>query len=241
MTKTFDTLIPSIEQRESGWIQIRERLARDAREVSHPTLTISREFGCEGHALAQRLKGLLDEASTEPWHVFDKALVEKVGADEKLSRHILSRLGDESHAGDVLKTQFGFLTHDEVYASVVKHLIGIARTGCAIIVGRGGAVACQGLTNCFHFRLVASLEFRVATLARRRGLPLPEAEELVRTQSKLREKFVSNHLHADITLPRWYDAVFNNERQDVDTIAQACLLLVMAKWPEKSLFRHPKG
>ena len=241
MTKTFDTLIPSIQQRESGWIQIRERLARDAREVSHPTLTISREFGCEGHALAQRLKGLLDEASTEPWHVFDKALVEKVGADEKLSRHILSRLGDESHAGDVLKTQFGFLTHDEVYASVVKHLIGIARTGCAIIVGRGGAVACQGLTNCFHFRLVASLEFRVATLARRRGLPLPEAEELVRTQSKLREKFVSNHLHADITLPRWYDAVFNNERQDVDTIAQACLLLVMAKWPEKSLFRHPKG
>ena len=241
MTKTFDTLIPSIQQRESGWIQIRERLARDAREVSHPTLTISREFGCEGHALAQRLKGLLDEASTEPWHVFDKALVEKVGADEKLSRHILSRLGDESHAGDVLKTQFGFLTHDEVYASVAKHLIGIARTGCAIIVGRGGAVACQGLTNCFHFRLVASLEFRVATLARRRGLPLPEAEELVRTQSKLREKFVSNHLHADITLPRWYDAVFNNERQDVDTIAQACLLLVMAKWPEKSLFRHPKG
>ncbi len=241
MTKTFDTLIPSIEQRESGWIQIRERLARDAREVSHPTITISREFVCEGHALAQRLKGLLDEASTEPWHIFDKALVEQVGADEKLSRHILSRLGDESHAGDVLKTQFGFLTHDEVYASVVKHLIGIARTGCAIIVGRGGAVACQGLTNCFHFRLVGSFAFRVAMVARRRGLPQAEAEELVRNQSRLREKFISDHLRADITLPRWYDAVFNNERQDVDAIAQACLLLVRARWPEKSLFRHPKG
>ena len=81
MTKSFDTLIPSIEQRETGWLQIRERLARNAREVAHPTITISREFGCEGHALAQRLKELLDEASTEPWHVFDKALVEKVAED----------------------------------------------------------------------------------------------------------------------------------------------------------------
>ena len=241
MTKTFDTLIPGIEQRESGWIQIRERLARDAREAIHPTITISREFGCEGHALAQRLRALLDEASTEPWHVFDKALVEKVGQDEKLSRHILSRLGDESHAGDVLKTQFGFLTHDDVYASVVKHLVGIARAGCAIIVGRGGALACQGLPNCFHFRLVGSLAFRAATLAQRRGLPLAEAEELVRVQSRVREKFVSDHLHADITLPQWYDAVFSNERQDVDSIARACLLLVLARWPEKTFFRHWKG
>jgi Cytidylate kinase-like family len=241
MTKSFGTLIPSIEQRETGWLQIRARLARDGREVAHPTITISREFGCEGHALAQRLRELLDEASTEPWEVFDKALVEKVGEDEKLSRHILSRLGDESHAGDVLKTQFGFLTHDDVYASVLKHLLGIAQAGCAIIVGRGGALACQGLPNCFHFRLVGSLAFRTATLARRRGLPLAEAEELVRVQSRLREKFVSDHLHADITLPQWYDAVFNNERQDVDTIARACLLLVMTKWPEQSFFKHPKG
>jgi len=239
MAKTFDSLLASIERRESGWLQIRERLARDARDVTHPTITISREFGCEGHPLAQRLKALLDETSTEPWHIFDKALVEKVAEDENLSRHFLSRLGDESHAGDVLRTQFGFLTHDDAFATVLRHLVGIARTGCAIIVGRGGAVACQALPNCFHFRLVGSPAFRAATLARRQGMPLVEAEELVKVQSKLREKFVSDHLRADITLPMWYDAVFNNERQDVETIARACHLMITSRWQDKTFFRHP--
>ena len=77
-------------------------------------------------------------------------------------------------------------------------------------------------------------------VARRRGLPQAEAEELVRNQSRLREKFISDHLHQDITQPRWYDAVFNNERQDVEAIAQACLLLVVARWPEKRFFRSAK-
>jgi hypothetical protein len=68
-------------------------------------------------------------------------------------------------------------------------------------------------------------------------MPLAEAEELVRTQSKLREKFISECLHADITSSHWYDAVFNNERQQVETIAQACLRLVVCGWPEKDVFK----
>ena len=47
-------------------------------------------------------------------------------------------------------------------------------------------------------------------------------------QSKLREKFISKALQADITAARWYDAIFNNERQSVESIAQACLGLVQS-------------
>ena len=238
MAKSFDSLIPSIEQREAGWVRIRERLARSRETSSHPSVTISRQYGCEGHSLAQRLLVLLQEASGQPWHLFDQALVDQVAADENLSRRLLGHLGDESHAQDVLKTHFGHLTHDDAYAKVVKHLVPIAMAGCAVIVGRGGAVACQDLKNCFHFRLEASLEFRVATLARRLDLPLAEAEKLVRTQSKLREKFISECLHADVTSSRWYDAVFNNERQSVETIAQACLRIIVCGWPDRDFFRH---
>jgi hypothetical protein len=31
--------------------------------------------------------------------------------------------------------------------------------------------------------------------------------------------------------------VFNNERQQVETIAQACLRLVVCGWPEKDVFK----
>jgi len=237
MAKTFDSLIPSIAQRESAWLQVQERLARAPKGIARPTITISREYGCEGYPLAERLKQLLEEASGEPWNIFDKSLVERVASDEKLSLQLLSHLGDESRAMDVLKTHFGYLTHDEAYGKLVKHLVQIATAGNAIIVGRGGAVVCQDLKNCFHFRLEGSFAFRASTLASRLDLPLPEAEELVRTQSKLREKFISECLQTDITSSRWYDAVFNNERQCVETLAQACIRIITCGWPEKGYFK----
>jgi len=238
MTKNFDSLIPGIERREAGWMRIQERFTHAHQTQLHPSVTISRQYGCEGYALAQRLKVLLEEASGQPWNLFDKALVDKVASDESLSRQILGHLGDESHAQDVLRTHFGHLTHDDAYARLVKHLVQIAMTGCAIIVGRGGAVACQDLKNCFHFRLEGSFDFRATTIARRLELPLVEAEQLVRTQSKLREKFISGCLHADVTSSHWYDAVFNNERQSVETIAQACLRIVVCGWPDRDYFKH---
>ncbi len=238
MPKSIDSLIPSIEEREAGWMRLRERFEQAHRPRPQPSVTISRQYGCEGYAVAQRLKVLMEEASGQPWNLFDKALVDQVASDENLSRRLLGHLGDESHAQDVLRTHFGHLTHDDAYAKVVKHLVQIAMAGCAIIVGRGGAVACQDLKNCFHFRLEAGFDFRSATLARRLELPLEEAEDLVRRQSKLRERFISECLHADVTSSRWYDAVFNNERQSVETIAQACGRVVIEGWPDRGYFRH---
>lgn len=226
MAKSVASLVPSIEQREGAWTRVQERLAHIHKAAPHPSITISREFGCEGFPLAQHLKELLETSSGQPWTLYDQALVEKVAADENLSRDLLAHLGDESHAQDVLRTQFGFSTHNDAYAKLASHIRPIAAAGSAIIVGRGGALVCQDLANCFHFRLVGSFEFRVGTIARRLEIPLKEAEDLVRSQSKLREKFISDCLGADITSPRWYDAVFNNERQSVDTIAQACLRMV---------------
>ena len=237
MSKPLASLVPSIEQRECAWSELQERLARTHKPPILPTLTISREFGCEGYPLALRLKALLEAASGWPWNIFDKALVDKVASDERLSRELLAHLGNESHAQDVLRRHFGFLTHDEAYARLVKHLVQIAMRGCAIIVGRGGAVVCQDLSNCFHFRLVGSFEFRVATLARRLELPAREAEDMVRRQSRLREKFISECLHADITATQWYDAVFNNGRQGVESIARACLQMVETGWPDRTFFR----
>lgn len=226
MARTFDSLIPSIEQRESAWLQVRERLARNPRTQIRPSITISREYGCEGYPLAEALKQKLETATCEPWNIYDKALVAQVAADDKLSADLLNHLGDESQAMDVLKTHFGYLTHNEAYAVMVKHLVQIASVGNAILVGRGGAVVCQDLANCTHIRLEGSFAFRVATLARRLEIPLMEAETLVRSQSKLREKFISECLHQDITSPHWYDAVFNNERQGVEAVARAAFELI---------------
>lgn len=236
MSKPYSSLIPSIEQRESAWIHLREH--HPPQSSRHPTVTLSRQYGCEGYPLAERLKGLLEDASGLPWNIYDKALVDKVVASEVVSRQHLNHLGDDSHDQDVLLSHFGYHTHAESYEKLVKQLLQIAKTGCAIIVGRGGAVVCQDLPNCFHFRLFGSPAFRAANLARRLDLPLAEAEKDVRRQSILREKFISQCLQADITSPQWYDALFNNERQGVDAMAQACLSIITSHWPDTGYFKH---
>lgn len=237
MAKSLASLVPTIEQRECAWAELQERLARRHEASPLPSITISREFGCEGYPLAQHLKGLLEEVTGLRWTIYDRALVEQVAADERLSRDLLSHLGDESHAQDVLLTQFGLLTHQEAFAKVARHLLQIATAGCAILVGRGGAVICRDLRSCFHFRLVGSFAFRCASLARRLDLSREEAEAMVHQQSRLRERFISECLHEDVTAAQWYDAVFNNERQPIELIAQACLRILELGWPERSGLR----
>ena len=48
---------------------------------------------------------------------------------------------------------------------------------------------------------------------------------------------ISECLQTDITSSRWYDAVFNNERQCVETLAQACIRIITCGWPEKGYFK----
>ena len=185
MAKTYASLIPSIEQREAGWTQVVARQVQAPKPLAQPSITISREYGCEGFPLALRLQALLGEASGSTWTVFDRTLLDKVATDERLSRDLLKRLGDETHAQDLILSHIGSLTHDEAYARLVRHLVPIAMGGRAILVGRGAAVVCQDLKNCFHLRLVASFEFRARSIARRLDLPLTEAEDLVRTHTNL--------------------------------------------------------
>lgn len=237
MVKPLESLIPSIEQREGAWIQVRERLAKNVPSALRTTLTLSREFGCEAYPLAESLQKALEKSTQEPWIIYDRALVEKVASDEHISRHLLEHLGDESQKADVLKREFGFPTHDEAFAQMAKYVLQIAKMGNAILVGRGAAVVCQDMTNCLHIRLEARLDWRVANMARRLEMPLEEAQKLVEKQSCMREQFISQCLHCDITKAHWYDAILNNERLNVDQMSAVILSLAQSKWGHQPPFK----
>ncbi len=242
MTRPLSSLTPDIEMRLAGWMKIQERLPDPAAVKLRPTLTLSREFGCEGFPLAERLKALLEEASHEPWNIFDKSLIELVAKEEAIPLRLLKSLGDRSRAIEA----FGLhasdrVTHDMAFDKVAQYLVQIAKLGDAIVVGRGGAILCRDLPNCFHFRLVAGFDWRVACIMRREGLSEAQAAAQVKGNSRLREKFVSQCLGADITDPRLFDAVFNNERHSVEEMAQAILAFVRSGWKDKGYFPPPRA
>jgi hypothetical protein len=227
------SLPSSVQERISGWIRIQERRqgSAQAQPMPRPSVTLSRQFGCEGFPLALRLQERMQQASGEPWSIFDKELIERLVRDEGIP---LSLLKDLENPARHLEA-FGFhprgaVTSDEAFARIAVSILHVARDGNAIIVGRGGAVLCQKLENCFHFRLEADHEWRLASLVRRLGLSRKEAVDLEKHQSRLREHYLRDFFGMESSDRSCYDAVFNNERHGVEEIAAAIFGYVRCGW-----------
>jgi len=239
MAMSPSSLLPSVEHRLSAWAEVQYRLSNPPRRAPRPTITISRRFGCEGFPLAERLKGLAEEASGEPWTIHDRALIESVAREEGISIAILRNLGETSRTLEALGASVPtHVTHDKAFEKIASYIVQIALVGNAIVVGRGGAILCGGMSNCYHFRLEAGLEWRVRTIMRRHEVSRREAEHLAETGSKQRERFVSYSLGADVADPGHYDAIFNNERHTVEDMAAAVLAYVRSAFPDRSYFKH---
>jgi hypothetical protein len=129
------------------------------------------------------------------------------------------------------------LSHDAAFEKVAKAIVQIGALGNAVIVGRGSAILCRDLKNCFHFRLEAGFEWRVASIMKRLDMGQGEAEELVKTNSRLREKFIGQCLGENLAEVKHYNAIFNNERHSVQEMAAAILAYVRTGWPVKGYFK----
>jgi hypothetical protein len=237
MPRSYGQLVPSVERRLSAYLSVSGTHRRRDTHDTRPTITISRRFGCEAFPLAERLKALLDQATGDAWTIFDKALLERVSHDEHLSMALLEDLGGRARAVDSLGFLFaGHVPQDALFRRIVKHLLAVAEAGHAIIVGRGGAILTQKLPNCFHFRLDADFAYRVESIARRLEVPRKDAERLVRESDRTREKFVEDCLGVSVSDLGFYEAVFNNARQDINAIAHAIVSYVAERWPDRKYF-----
>ena len=240
MSKPYANLVPSVERRLSAWISISQKRSAKLRDGRHPTITISRRFGCEAFPLCEELKNVLDRLTGQVWTIFDKALIERVSQDEKLSLAVLADLGGPSRALDRIGYFVpGYQTQPEVFRHIPKYILRIAEVGHAIVVGRGGAVITHDLPDCYHFRLDAPFEFRVASMARRLELSDADARSLVREGEKTREQFFEECLHASLSDPSWYDAVYNNARHGVADIARSIAAYVLGEPASSSATLHP--
>jgi len=220
-------LIPNVEHRLSAWVSVKERLGHEPGPAPRLTITISRQFGCEGYPLAESLKALLEERTAEPWTVFDKTLLERVSRETHLSERLFGNIGNDSQILDNLANMIpGWRTHSEAYELLARYIVRIAQEGNAIIVGRGGAVVAQSLPNCFHFRLEAPHEHRVQSIQQRLGLGHDEAEALVVEQQQGRERFIERFLHCSMADTRYYHAVFNTAKNPLERITRSILQLI---------------
>ena len=225
-------LVPGIEERLSGFMEVRRRnlrehgLAGDVRLM--PTVTVTREFGCEGYPVAERLQTLLEKRSGQPWVVMDRALLARGAADHTLSQQMLQGIGDRNTFLDEILSTFSsrWKSDKDYYRLLCRQIVALAQGGNVILVGRGAALLTQRTPNCFHIRIVAPMGFKVESIRSRMGLESEEARELILERQRQRDDFLKEFLGRDIADPTLYHLLFNNARCDANQIATLTAELV---------------
>jgi len=226
-------LIPSIEARMHSYIELSRRNRAEhgwpEGERARPTVTITREFGCEGYPVATALQTILEKRSGLPWVVMDRALLEKVAEDHNLSADMLKEVGGRGTIMDEILSTFSprWKSDKDYYRLLTRQIVSLAHDGNVILVGRGASVLTQNTRNCFHFRIVAPTRFKVETVRVRMGIGAQEAADIVEERQRQRDQFLRNFLGRDVSDPTLYHLTFNNARCEAKVIARLMAELIM--------------
>ena len=227
-------LVPSIESRLAGLIEVSRRVKAEGgvidRKVMKPTITISREFGCEAYPAAEKLKKILEDKGGETWALVDRSLLEEVARRHDLEADIFHNLGKRPRWLDDMISSFSpkWKNEKDDFQLLAHKIVSIAAGGNAIIVGLGGAVITQSLKNCYHFRVFGSEEFKVHSVARRAKITPSEALVMLEKRQKAREKFVRDFLDRDINDIHYFHLLFNNDRSSPELMAEAMAAYIFA-------------
>lgn len=179
-------------------------------KVVGPTITISREVGCGGLAIAKKLADELNKGVfCKQWQVISKEVLNASAHELKLSPEKVSRFFSSSDHFTFEEVLSAF--NDKYYKSnrvilkTVKEVIrNFAVDGCSIIVGRAGHIIAADVENALHVRLMAPIEWRIDSISHRRNLSKTDALKYILETEKEREAF-RRHFIKDKNAIETYD------------------------------------
>jgi cytidylate kinase len=160
-------------------------------------ITIARQTGSEGEAVAERIARDLDFA------LVDRALIERLIEAHGLTGQELDESYEErgvSPSGPV---------HVDYLEAVLLELAGKEDL---VVVGRGGLFLFRDCPWSLHVRVVAGLDARRAALQRDRELPEAAAEAVLGEADRQRAEWIRQHYGADWGDPAHYDLIVRTDR-----------------------------
>jgi cytidylate kinase len=231
---TENILIPSIDMRIGSLLEFNRRHELEAGQKSRtkkhqPTITLSREFGCEAYPTAEIMQQILEKRTGQAWLIIDKGLLEEVARDHNLSEEVLRNLGEKNLFLDEMLATFSsrWKSDKDTFRLLCRHITALAGAGNVIIVGRASTFITQTMKNCCHFRLYASAEFKNRSIRRRLDLTEEEAEKLIARMQKQRDRFIRDFIDRDPRDMSVYDLLFNNDRNSPEKIARTIVEYVL--------------
>ena len=224
------SFIDSLHYHEKNGPQI------DPKKGCFPFITISRQAGAGGNALAAVLEEKIRELHAEPlfqgWQLCGQALCHMVAQDPKLKDLVesLKRTEYHSHAEDIISQLiYGGSSQDLVVKKMFHLMRAFALHGKVILVGRGSTFLTRDLPLGIHVRLEASMESRVKRMMPEFGPEEKNVRRVIGGKDKAKAELVKTFFNKDIRDPLLYDVVWNTDRVPVDEVAKLLVEMIRDK------------
>ncbi len=107
----------------------------------------------------------------------------------------------------------------------METVFSLAQQGNSIIIGRGAFAITKDLPNCYHFRLIASSEYKAKSYAKRTNISEEEAIKVVEEKEESRSHFLSDFLNCGFEHENFH-LVLNNEKLTPERMADTILNLI---------------
>lgn len=200
-----------------------------------PVITISREVGCSGIAIAEALAERLNSKyPAQKWKVLSKEIFRQSAQELDLDEERVSKIFKQ-----VDRTTFDELLnafHDRRYKSdkkvrktVVDVIRSFAEDGYCIIVGRASNVIAADIRNALHARIVAPMDYRIHCIMKKNNLSRDEAIKFIEQVERERYAYRHTVMGKGQDAPEIFDITFNRAAFSLEIILDMMMLAIDEK------------
>ena len=235
---TTAALDRAITAQVTFWKQQKETIEAPDTKSHRPFITISREFGCCGFELAQKIVEIMNKEykPEPPWAAYDRVLIEKLTDDTGLSASLVETLTGNARntLTNLFQTTFSkFPPQVAVYRRMSETIAMLAANGNSVIVGRGGNLITRNVEGGFHVRIVAPLRWRADNMAEKMNMSKSAALKEIDEKEKERASFFREFLKHELSDPLNYHLLINNFHYTTEEAAR----LIIAGMKEKGYLK----
>ena len=182
-------------------------------------VTVSRNFGAQGKAVAQRLADRLGVRCCDREILQEVAQRANVDVElvKTLDEHV-KRIQGNWWRSLVKRESF---SHEQYFHHLIKVVLSISRNG-GVIVGRGAHLI-LGPERAFRVRIVGSLPRCAERIADRENMDIEQARQRVLDVDRERSEYIRELYDVDVGDAGFYDMVLNSDRFDLETLVEIVL------------------
>ncbi len=200
-----------------------------------PVITISREVGCSGIAIAKALAERLNQKYPHHrWKVLSKEIFQQSAVELDLDPERVSKVFkqlDRSTFDEIINAfnEKKYKSDKKVRKTVVEVIRSFAEDGFSIIVGRASNVIAADIKNALHIRIVAPPEYRFKSIMQKNNLDRQGAIDFCTQVEKERHAYRHAVMAKPLNVEEIFDITFNLEAFSLDIMLDVIQLAIEEK------------